>query len=237
MAPGLYRWNLVLPTYRFIFAVDQGKVLDLGRPGDTPADRFARYLAAKAAYPTHGMITWPNTVLLRGPKTVLVDPGLLLQGPPLLLALGRLGVAPAEVDLVVNTHAHADHIQANVHFPTVPVAVHRLDYRADRAAYRAEEDDARLRVLEGDDGEIAPGLRYLRTPGHSPGSVCLVADTVEGRLLVAGDTVGPLPEYFAEGRLPDGFPGREELLRSWARIRALAPAVVVPGHNPPFGLS
>jgi glyoxylase-like metal-dependent hydrolase (beta-lactamase superfamily II) len=231
-----FRWDLVLPTHRFIFAVDAGSVVDLGLPGDTPADRFTRYLAAKGDYPTHGMITWPNTVLLRGEQTVLVDPGLLLQGPPLLLALARLGVDACDVDLVVNTHAHSDHIQANVHFPAAAVTVHRLEHQEAREAYRAEEVEGRLRLLEGDEGEIGPGLRYLRTPGHTAGSVCLVAETAQGRLLLAGDTVGPLPAYFDQMRLPEGFPGREDLLRSWAHLRKLAPALVVPGHNPPFRL-
>jgi glyoxylase-like metal-dependent hydrolase (beta-lactamase superfamily II) len=37
--------------------------------------------------------------------------------------------------------------------------------------------------------------------------------------------------------LPADFgPEREELLTQWQRIRALEPAVVIPGHNPPVRL-
>jgi hypothetical protein len=55
--------------------------------------------------------------------------------------------------------------------------------------------------------------------------------------VAAGDTVGPLPEYFESSSLPVGFPGREELLVSWTRLRELEPRVIVPGHNPPLFLS
>ena len=39
-----------------------------------------------------GMTTFPNTVLLRGPSTILVDPGLHLQNEPVVRALARRGL-------------------------------------------------------------------------------------------------------------------------------------------------
>ena len=89
-------------------------------------------------------------------------------------------------------------------------------------------------LLEGEAGQIAPGLRFLRTPGHSPGSICLLAETSEGLLVIAGDTVGPLPEYFETMDLPHDLPGWDELLVAWRRIRDLHPRVIIPGHNPPM---
>ena len=56
-------------------------------------------------------------------------------------------------------------------------------------------------------------------------------------MVIASDCVGPLPEYFENMDLPEDFgPERDELLRQWARIRALDPHTVIPGHNPPVVL-
>ncbi len=94
-----------------------------------------------------------------------------------------------------------------------------------------------LEVLDGEEGEIEPGVRWLRTPGHSDGLISLLVDTEEGLVVIASDCVGPLPEYFDEMDLPEDFgPERDELLEQWRRIRELEPAVVIPGHNPPVEL-
>lgn len=222
-----YSWRLLVPAQRYVFAVEDGGIREFNRPGDLSFHRFRRYQELKAEHPVHGMIAWPNTVLLRGPRTVVIDPGLRMQGPPLLLALAREGLAPEDVDLVVNTHGHDDHVQGNAYFPATRVALHRLE------CPEADPSD-RIWLLEGEEGRVAPGLRYVRTPGHTPGSITLMVDTAEGVVAVAGDTVGPLPGYFVNMRLPQGFAGREELLRSWERIRAEGPVVVIPGHNPPI---
>ena len=88
-------------------------------------------------------------------------------------------------------------------------------------------------MLKGRDGEIAPGLRFLLTPGHTDGSICVIARVPEGRMVIAGDTVGPLPSYFEHMKLPKGFPNRDDLMESWGRIHIERPDIIVPGHNPP----
>ena len=96
---------------------------------------------------------------------------------------------------------------------------------------------ADLQVLEGEEGEIEPGLRWLLTPGHSDGLISLLVDTDDGLVVIASDCVGPLPEYFEKMELPRDFgPERDELLRQWKRIRDLDPALVIPGHYPPVEL-
>ena len=75
--------------------------------------------------------------------------------------------------------------------------------------------------------EIEPGLRWIRTPGHSDGLISLLVDTDDGLVVIASDCVGPLPEYFDQMELPEDFgPERDELLTQWRRIRELDPAIV-----------
>jgi len=229
-----YRWDIVVPSHRYIFAVEDKEILELNREDDSPAERFLRYQDMKADHPVHGMITWPNTVLLRGPKTVLIDPGILMQGTPLILGLEQLGMGPGSVDLVINTHIHPDHTLANVYFPQATGVIHSKEVAGSGSDWGASFASSRL--LEGKRGEIIPGLEFLLTPGHTDGSISVLVDTQQGTVVVAGDTVGPVPAYFEHGDLPADFPGREDLLESWERIREADPVLVIPGHNPPMTL-
>lgn len=230
----LYRWDVVVPAHRYVFSVEEGTVLEFNQPGDLPHDRFIRYQETKSKHPVHGMIAWPNTVLLRGPLTVIIDPGMVMQGPPLLLGLERLGVDPEDVDLVINTHHHVDHTHGNSYFPGITCAMHKWEYNRYLSDYRLGFEPLNMRLLEGNEGELGPRLDFILTPGHTAASICVLADTVDGLLVVAGDTIGPLPSYYVNMELPEGFPERNELLRSWRRIRELDPDIIIPGHNPPL---
>ena len=184
------------------------------------------------------MIAFPNTLLVRGERDYLVDPGLVMQGAPVFGALAALGVEAHEIKDVILTHLHYDHAEALIAWPQRRTIVHRLETEAPYAQLVAGQlETVRLEVVDGEEGEIEPGIRWIRTPGHSDGLITLLVDTDEGLVAIASDCVGPLPEYFDQMDLPEDFgPEREELLTQWRRIRELEPAVVIPGHNPPVSL-
>jgi N-acyl homoserine lactone hydrolase len=184
------------------------------------------------------MVAFPNSVLVRASEDYLVDPGLVMQGAPIFSALGELGVPANEVKKVIMTHLHFDHAEALAAWPQRTVYVHRLETEAPYAQLVAGQlEMVQQEVLDGEEGEFEPGLRWIRTPGHSDGLITVLVDTDDGLVAIASDCVGPLPEYFDEMDLPEDFgPEREELLEQWQRIRDLDPAVVIPGHNPPVRL-
>ena len=68
-----------------VFAL-RGDELFEARGGSTAAT-FDTYRALPDA--AHAMIAWPNTVLLTGPQTIVVDPGYQTQGDLLAGALAR----------------------------------------------------------------------------------------------------------------------------------------------------
>jgi N-acyl homoserine lactone hydrolase len=184
------------------------------------------------------MVAFPNTVLIQASDTYLVDPGLIMQGAPVFGALAALGVPANEVTKVLMTHLHFDHAEALAAWPRRTVFVHRLETEAPYAQLVAGPlENVNLELLDGEEGEIEAGLRWIRTPGHCEGLITILIDTDEGLTAIASDCVGPLPEYFEQMELPEDFgPEREELLEQWRRIRDLDPAVVIPGHNPPVRL-
>ncbi|MFU8871890.1 MBL fold metallo-hydrolase [Micromonospora sp. SL4-19] len=112
--------------------------------------------------------------------------------------LAAAGIDPADVRTVVLTHLHSDHVGwAVVDTPWFPNAEH-LVQRAELAALELFHPDlparlvgplraaGQLRVVDGDT-DLAPGVRLLSTPGHTPGHQSVLVDSGDDRLLVTGD--------------------------------------------------
>ncbi len=104
--------------------------------------------------------------------------------------LAFLGVSADDITLVIDTHLHSDHCSGNVKFaddgetllPTFPNAeyvVQRGEYddamhpnERTRATYLSENyadlvASGQMRLLDGDT-DLAPGIRGVVTPGHTP---------------------------------------------------------------------
>jgi glyoxylase-like metal-dependent hydrolase (beta-lactamase superfamily II) len=238
----VYSVDLLIPTARLAFAVQDGRVLLM--PEHEPPHAYRAYEAFRRAHRVVGMTTFPNTVLLRGPATVLVDPGIHLQNEPVVAALAARGLSPADLDLLVLTHAHLDHAgavgdvvpaaeRAAVSRP--PIAVHVAETAEPHwAAVEGVMERRSLRLLEGDRGELADGLSWARTPGHTAGGISLRVRTADGLVVLSGDVIGPLPDDFLALRSPADEENPEALLRSWRLIRSWRPTCVIPGHLAPI---
>jgi N-acyl homoserine lactone hydrolase len=225
-----WRVDVLVPAHRVVLALLEDEVVQV--QGASSFGTFRGYRAVPDA--VHGMIAWPNTVLLRGPEPVVVDPGYQTQGDMLVGALAREGLAPGDVRTVLATHLHADHISALPQLGPVDLHVHEAELETDHGRRtRGARDAATLRPLSGGGGTVLPGVRWIHTPGHSPGHVAFLVDGEEGRVAIAGDTLGPDPSWFARMELPEDFPERTAHLAAFRRLRAAAPDVVIPGHNPP----
>lgn len=141
--------------------------------------------------------------LVLGRRAVLVDCGSGLAPDLLDRALAGAGVAPDDVTAVVATHGHFDHVGDGARWVArgVPVHVHPGDRHAVRTG-----DPLRTCAgpLYGQDFEpFEPAVAYddqvldvggatvhvLHTPGHTPGSVCVVAQVAGSSVLLAGDTL------------------------------------------------
>jgi len=226
----VYTVDILIPTARFVFSVADGRTDVL--PEFRSPEAFVEYRRLRDERPVVGMTTFPNTVLLRGARTIVVDPGLHLQNEPVVRALEARGLGPGDLDLVVLTHAHLDHAGACADL-MAPVAVHELETSSPSwILVGGLLDLLPLQRLGGEEGELAPGLAWARTPGHCDGHISLRVDTADGPVVLCGDTIGPGRAEFDAMR-PSG-PAAAELLRSWQRIRAWGPARVIAGHLAPF---
>jgi glyoxylase-like metal-dependent hydrolase (beta-lactamase superfamily II) len=216
-----------------VFAVGAGTA-ELQPDLDSPAG-FARYKEIQMSGEAAAMLVIPNACLIKAAKNYVVDPGIPMQGAPYSSAVGNLGVDPFSVEDVILTHMHFDHVGALMEFPGRRVFAHEIELAAPYAGmWSGLLETVDVVPLSGDEGEIEPGLRWIRTPGHAEGLITLLIDTDEGLVAIPSDCVGPLPEYFEKMELPPDFPERETLLEQWTKIRDLSPVLVIPGHYPPF---
>jgi len=128
----------------------------------------------------------------------------------LLSSLAAIGVAPADVTTVVNTHLHFDHCGWNtaaVHggaliptFPNARYVIQRGEWDAathpnerTRATYLADNllpvsEADQLELVEGET-QITPGVRLLPAPGHTADHAAVVLSSAGETALYLGDVV------------------------------------------------
>ena len=170
-------------------------------------------------------------------ELIMFDTGPYAYRPILQGRLRRAGVDPAAVTKVVLSHLHWDHAANADLFANADVLVHQRELdAADRTSGRdwavpeytgRAMRRLRLRPVVGEI-EIAPGVRILELPGHTPGSIGLLV----GKSLLAGDAVGSAREAVT-GKLAPCAGSAQDAAASLARALA-ASEIIYPGHDRPF---
>jgi glyoxylase-like metal-dependent hydrolase (beta-lactamase superfamily II) len=126
-------------------------------------------------------------------QVILVDLG-LGQGGALLDNLAGHGVGQADVDLVVFTHLHRDHVGWTGAFPKARYMVSRREweYWCAHPGGVGPDPDRVLTPLAREVSfltQLPPGLEAIPTPGHTPGHISLLITDpqTEDRVLILGD--------------------------------------------------
>jgi len=156
--------------------------------------------------------------------------------PSLAWISGALEEREWTLKLIVSTHGHWDHIGDNAavaEHTGASIAVHPddryrlIDPQPLYAPFPIVPSVPAVELAEG--GEIRFGeirLRVLHTPGHTEGSVCLLA--YDDGLLFSGDTL--FPGGWGRVDFPGGSP--EAMVASIARLAEMEDHLrVLPGHG------
>jgi glyoxylase-like metal-dependent hydrolase (beta-lactamase superfamily II) len=158
----------------------------------------------------------------------------------LVAGLAAHGVAPEDVDVVILTHLHFDHVGNNELFPNATFVVqedelpqateppHFCMFYYPEYTYKMDAVRDRLEVVDGDH-EVVEGVRLVKIGGHTPGCMVVMVDTDAGTVCLTSDVMynyanlelnWPMGSYWD---LPD-------LMAGYDRIRREAD-VIVPEHD------
>ncbi|MCC6002332.1 MAG: MBL fold metallo-hydrolase [Pararhodobacter sp.] len=219
---GLFRVHAngrIIGICGYLITTDAGEhvLVDTGFP--------AKYAEDAAAATTEDALGGFGAVLACGPENL----------PAAQLAL--CGVAPAQIDLMVQTHTHIDHIGGIADFPQAPMVIAQAERGLPRPLYwtggQPLEWPDRQYVQLADDTRIGPGLQVLLAPGHAPGQLALMLDLPDtGPVLLTSDAISrpaEIDERFDTAADPAAAQA------SAARLMALADragAFVIYGHCP-----
>jgi glyoxylase-like metal-dependent hydrolase (beta-lactamase superfamily II) len=177
--------------------------------GSTPEawEGHTQHLNADGRLPvSYGCFLWDD-----GTRLVMIDAGFGSNAPEMPggeaghmpEGLNRIGVAPSDVNDVVHTHLHPDHILGDLNRDQSPffpnAAVHTL--AREEAYWRSGVDDRTgivmsvvdpldtaglLRVVDRA-GPVLPGISMVETFGHTPGHTSILISSGDQAVMITGD--------------------------------------------------
>jgi N-acyl homoserine lactone hydrolase len=145
--------------------------------------------------------------------------------------LGRIGMTPGDIDLVIVSHLHFDHAGGLQWLTHAPVLVQReeLNFARDPPVYQRLiyvpddfEHGLQWRELDGDHDVFGDGrLMALSTPGHSRGHQSLLVKLDSGQTVFLLADAAYLLAKMRERALPGVLWSPDAMVASWERIEAL----------------
>jgi len=237
-------------------------------PGGDPAQIDA--VLAQAGITGDALPAPISSFLLRSDnRTILIDAGLGaldMFGPGLgrtVAGLATLGVTPDDIDTLVITHAHPDHIggtlgPAGAMYPNAELVITAAEHAffSDGAIMAQAPDEAkgmfqlaqgmfaaygdRLRLVNAGD-EVAPGVTVELSPGHTMGHAILHIDGGTQQMLMVADSLHNADLHTAIPEQGFGFDTDPALAaQSRAKLfdRAATDNILIAGshvHFPGFG--
>ena len=161
-----------------------------------------------------------STLIRSGDRLIVVDTSSKYLRPALKNSFRELGVFMKDVDTVILTHSHSDHIENLDLFPNAKVYLHA---GGEEVPFKHET------VTE--DIEIAEGVRLVHTPGHTPDSMSVFVKA-DRNYVVAGDAV-PLEDNIRK-KVPPRLNYDPDLAMQSIKSIVRFADVIVPGHGFPF---
>ena len=168
------------------------------------------------------------------------------------LVLKRLNISTDEISDIIITHAHWDHIGGITLFPKAKIWMNKEEYRyltgevwqegAKTRGFKKQDArnileanlQGRLKLVEGDDVEIMPGIRAYIHSKHSFENMALVvnSNSEKNKILLASDAIWfyyNLDHLLSNTLVIDSA----AFVKNLKRLKTLVPnpKLIIPGHD------
>lgn len=218
------------------------------------------------AFPGTPILLEVVAFLIKGaPKTILFDtgswaalmakywPGKGVDYQTFEEGLAKEGLTPDDIDIIVHSHLHHDHIGNTPKCRRAEVYVQEDEWTFAKAPHPLHAQyyppellkGWKLRLIKGDK-QLFPGIDILHTPGHTPGTQSLAVQTKDGLAVIPGFCCTTHTFEDPAKALPQGHPfGQWEVFtpaiatdlcqayNSTLRVKTIAD-VLLPCHGPGF---
>lgn len=152
--------------------------------------------------------------------------------------LAKTGLDLDDIDLLIMSHTHIDHVGGLHNFPHIPMIISAAERALPQPLYWGDvrpyewPTNMEYRLIEKDT-TLIPGFEILLTPGHAPGQLSFLLTLPEtGNVLLTSDAISrpaEIDEKFDTARDPQTAIASAERLMAIAKEKE---AMIIYGHDP-----
>jgi glyoxylase-like metal-dependent hydrolase (beta-lactamase superfamily II) len=190
-------------------------------------------------------------------ESILVDTLFPGNGKRIIKFLNRRGINLHKIKLILITHGHIDHYGSALELKgeiEAPIAIHELDANGpgrginvhiyprsllqkvldlyvSRQRTQPFEPDVLLKGEEGDFKDYGIAAKWIRTPGHTQGSVSVV---LPGEAAIVGDLITGKFGFLKKTAHPLWVEDVEQSRESIGKLLDCSPKIFFAGHGGPF---
>jgi hydroxyacylglutathione hydrolase len=143
-------------------------------------------------------------------KNIIIDTSSFENIDELESDLKKLKLKPKDIDIIILTHNHPDHIGGISVFQNAKIYGSKKDFPNDKVT-----DIKKLKI---------PELKIIETPGHTKGGICILYDDI----LFSGDT---LFHRGTRGRTDVPGSNEKEMKESLKKLSKINYKILCPGHG------
>ncbi len=163
--------------------------------------------------------------------------------------LKKVGITPADVDWVIQTHLHFDHVGNTRLCKNARVIVQKKELEFALAPHPMQGylydpnllHDLRFEVVDGT-CEVFPGIQVVHLPSHTPGVEAVSVNTTQGKAVISGmccigdnfhppePSRSPQKRHYWKVVPPGNFINLEEAFNSTLRLKGMAD-ILIPQHD------